>query len=289
MILSSQSERFRKSGRFCLEPDWLQLNWIVLSPIGRSFVPKWTFFHFAAWRSPIPEHGSPDHQSVMVERSGHPWLESQFSQILYRYKVEMTTHNTRGISFWHSFLVREIFIFSKVLFWHIFWMIQILFWHIFQVNDWLKMVWLTHCMSHSIFTQSLTRKMCQNEICIIQKMCQNKIFEKMKISLTRKLCQKEIPRVFYRLIFFVEQVVWHGRIWTADGHIYLSHGRRWTAGCMDEVCGLQCGGFSLAIVWTWNVEDKKMSYARVSRIKHFPCERVFSLKNWKYKTYSSQK
>ena len=27
---------------------------------------------------------------------------------------------TRGISFWHSFLVREIYNFSKILFWHIF-------------------------------------------------------------------------------------------------------------------------------------------------------------------------
>ena len=30
------------------------------------------------------------------------------------------SQNTRGISFWHSFLVREIFIFPKILFWHIF-------------------------------------------------------------------------------------------------------------------------------------------------------------------------
>ena len=102
---------------------------------------------------------------------------------------------TRGISFWHSFLVREIFNFSKILFWHIFWMIQISFWHIFRVNDWVKKEWLIQCVSHTIFNQSLTWKMCQNKICIIQKMCQYKIFEKMKISLTRKLCQKEIARV----------------------------------------------------------------------------------------------
>ena len=29
----------------------------------------------------------------------------------------------------------------------------------------------------------------------------------------------------------------HGRIWTADGHIDLSHGRRWTTGRMDELRG----------------------------------------------------
>ena len=54
--------------------------------------------------------------------------EVSFDRDWKTYKGDFYFLLTRGISFRHTFLVRETFIFSKIL-----------FRHTFRVNDWLKM------------------------------------------------------------------------------------------------------------------------------------------------------